>query len=70
MFRRPASLRSASLLQANWPERILKSAGLRVLNQGKPRCLAALGAANSWVDTAAPFNSPAEPADDDQDINS
>ena len=41
-FRQPTGLRSVSLLQADCPERVLKPAGLGILNQRKPGCLAAL----------------------------
>jgi len=38
----PTSLRSVSLLQADWPERVLQPTGLGILRQRKPGCLAAL----------------------------
>jgi len=64
----PTSLRSVSLLQADCPERVLKPAGLGILSQRKPRCLAALCTGKFLGRYGGAIYGPTEPADDDQDI--
>ena len=61
-------LRSVSLLQADCPERVLKPAGLGILDQRKPGCLAALYARKFLGRHGGAIYGPAEPANDDQDI--
>jgi len=66
--RQPNSLRSASLWQADSPERVFKPAGLGVFNRRKPCCLAALWTAKFLGRYGRAIYGAAEPADDDQDI--
>ena len=63
-----ASLRRVSLLQADRPQRVLKPAGLGILNQRKPGCLAAFCTGKFLGRYGGAIDGPAEPADDDQDI--
>lgn len=55
-------------MQADWPERVLKPAGLGILNQRKPGCLAALRTRKFLGRYDSTIDDPAEPADDNQDI--
>ena len=55
-------------MQADCPERVLKPAGLGILNQRKPGCLAALCTRKFLGRYGGAIYGPAEPADDDQDI--
>jgi hypothetical protein len=55
-------------LQADWPERVLKPAGLGILNKRKPGRLAALCAGKFLGRYGGAIYGPTEPADDDQDI--
>ena len=65
----PTSLRSVSLLQADCPERVLKPAGLGILSQRQPRCLAALCTGKFLGRYGGAIYRPAGPADDDQNMN-
>ena len=55
-------------MQADCPERVLKPAGLGILDQRKPGCLAALYACKFLGRHGGAIYGSAKPANDDQDI--